>query len=114
MNGKELLMGLSYIDQTLIQESEMEGKRTKGILRRPLLVAAMVALMLFLVGCAAVVLLHLEDLRIREEPAPGVFSSRENDFDATPESFLAFPFVVSAHSVFLPWYLIRKNDRPVP
>lgn len=44
MNGKELLMGLSYIDQTLIQESEMEEKRTKGILRRPLLVAAMVAL----------------------------------------------------------------------
>lgn len=67
MNGKELLMGLSHIDQTLIQESEMEGKRTKGTLRRPLLVAAMVALMLFLVGCAAVVLLHLEDLRIREE-----------------------------------------------
>lgn len=67
MNGKELLMGLSYIDRKLIEESEMETDREKAPFRRPLLVAAMVALMLFLVGCAAVVLLHLEDLRIGEE-----------------------------------------------
>lgn len=67
MNGKELLMGLSYIDRKLIEESEMKTDREKAPFRRPLLVAAMVALMLFLVGCAAVVLLHLEDLRIREE-----------------------------------------------
>lgn len=70
MNGQNLLIGLSHIDRKFIEESENDTIGTKNstlkeptqgrkIFRKPLLIAAIVALMLFLMGCAAVVLLHL-------------------------------------------------------
>lgn len=68
MNGRNLLVGLSYIDQKYIEESEMEtiGIRGGKTLRRPLLIAVLVALMLLLVGCAVVYVLSLQKLQIGE------------------------------------------------
>lgn len=67
MNGQNLLMGLSYIDRKFIEESEQEtisvGSRRRT-LRRPLLIAAVIAMMLLLVGCAVVYVLRLQDLKI--------------------------------------------------
>ena len=57
MNGKELFLGLSYINRKYIEEAEKDtvssfsGKK-RGRLRRPLLIAAVIALTLLLVGCA--------------------------------------------------------------
>ena len=64
MNGQNLLMGLSYIDRKFIEESEMDAlpKQNRRTVRRPLLVAAIVALMLLLVGCAVVYVLSLKDM----------------------------------------------------
>ena len=78
MNGQNLLIGLSHIDRKFIEESEndtvsaMKGTyensvQGRKVFRKPLLVAAIVALMLFLMGCAAVVLFHLNDLKIGEQ-----------------------------------------------
>lgn len=78
MNGQNLLIGLSHIDRKFIAESEYDTVTgTKGtyeksvqgrkIFRKPLLIAAIIALMLFLMGCAAVVLFHLNDLKIGEK-----------------------------------------------
>ena len=78
MNGKNLLIDLSHIDRKFIEESENDTICTKNsthkepaqgrkVFRKPLLIAAIVALMLFLMGCAAVILLHLDDLRVGEE-----------------------------------------------
>lgn len=66
MNGQNLLMGLSYIDRKFIEESEMDAmpKQGRRPLRRPLLVAAIVALMLLLVGCAVVHIMRMQDLHI--------------------------------------------------
>ena len=61
MNGKELFLGLSYISRTYIDEAERDtvsnhggreraGASTVRGLRRPLLVAALAALLLLLVG----------------------------------------------------------------
>ena len=66
MNGQDLLMGLSYIDRKYIQESEQgtipkQGRRT---IRRPLLVAAIVALMLLLVGCTIAYVLRMQNLHV--------------------------------------------------
>ena len=61
MNGKDLMTGLSFIDQTLIEESQREGlfreaapRSPRKSLRRPLLLAAAVLLAAALVGCAVV------------------------------------------------------------
>ena len=51
MNGQELLMGLSYIDRKFIEESEQDTipKQNKRTIRRPLLVAAIVVLIIAVV-----------------------------------------------------------------
>lgn len=67
MNGKDLLIGLGDISQKYYEEAENEtistGHRT---LRRPLLIAAIVALMLLLMGCAVVYALRLQDMKLGE------------------------------------------------
>lgn len=69
MNGQNLLIGLSYIDRKYIEESEqavLPGPAGKP-LRRPLLIAAIAALMLLLVGCAIVYVLRLQDMAFGQE-----------------------------------------------
>ena len=68
MNGKDLLIGLGDISQKYYQEAEQDvavsGHRR---LKRPLLVAAIIALTLALVGCAVVYALRLQDMSIGKE-----------------------------------------------
>ena len=71
MNGKDLFLGLSYIDRKYIEEAERDTvsdrMRTSATpLRRPLLVAAIIALTLLLVGCAVVYALRLQDMKFGE------------------------------------------------
>ncbi len=85
MNGKDLLIDMSYIDRELIEESETETVGGKKIVfKRPLLIAAILGLMIFLLGCA-VVALHLEDLRIGQEPyrEPARYNKEGEKFPAT-------------------------------
>lgn len=72
MNGKDIFLGLKYVGEDLVEEaeygsfSEKEKKKTSGIRslgRRPLLIAALIGLMLFLMGCAWVVM-KMQDLKI--------------------------------------------------
>lgn len=67
MKGKNLFVGLSDIDPKYIEEAETETiakPSGRSILRRPLLVAAILALMLALVGCAAVYVMKMQDMKI--------------------------------------------------
>lgn len=69
MNGKDLLVGLGYISTAYFEEAEtasLSPSRTRT-LRRPLLVAAIIALTLLLVGCAVVYALRLQDLSVGQE-----------------------------------------------
>lgn len=54
MNGKELLMGVGNINPRYYEEAETEGFSTRKRIRRPLLIAAIVALTILLIGCAVV------------------------------------------------------------
>lgn len=68
MKGKNLFMGLSYIDRKYIDEAENDTLEARRItFRKPLLVAALVALMLLLVGCAVVYLLSMQEIRLGEQ-----------------------------------------------
>ena len=66
MNGQNLLIGLSYIDRKYIEESEQAGITGQGkrLLQRPVLIAAIVALMLLLVGCTIAYVMRMQDLHI--------------------------------------------------
>lgn len=70
MNGKDLLMGLGNISPRYYDEGENDSLRegkTHGIARRPLLVAAILALTLLLVGCAVAYSLRLRDIAFGEK-----------------------------------------------
>lgn len=56
MKGKKLLVGLSYIDRKYIEEAENDSLPTRNSLKKPLFIAALIALMLFMMGCAWVVM----------------------------------------------------------
>lgn len=74
MNGKNILVGLSYIDRKYIEESEEDMRSEKVALnprrmsaRKIWLIAAVVAMLLMLVGCGVAYALHLQSLKIGEE-----------------------------------------------
>ena len=68
MNGQEIFLGLSYISRKYIEEAETEtvsgGAGKAHRIRRPFLLAAVTALLLLLVGCAAVYVLKMEHVKI--------------------------------------------------
>lgn len=72
MNGKDILYGLNYIGDDLIEKAEKgqfpnEEPRETRTVPRYLLIAAIIALMLFLMGCAAAVVLHLDRMKLGEK-----------------------------------------------
>lgn len=74
MNGKDIFLGLMYIGEDLIDEAEcgkypqksgMEKEGRGDALRRPLFIAAVIALMALLVGCAVAYVLSLDSVKIK-------------------------------------------------
>jgi len=80
MNGKDIFLGLKYIGSDLIekaefgefpQEAEKAVTPKKRIhFRRPVLIAAVIALILLLVGCAVVCMLSTRELKLGEQQVP--------------------------------------------
>ena len=69
MNGKDLMIGLGYISLSYFEEAETDSlspSRSRSF-RRPLLVAALITVMLLLVGCAVVYTLRLQQLSVGQE-----------------------------------------------
>lgn len=70
MNGQEIFLGLSYISRKYIEEAETEtvsgGRGKAHRIRRPFLLAAVIALLLLLVGCAVVYVLRMQSLKVGE------------------------------------------------
>ena len=78
MNGQEIFLGLSYISRKYIEEAETEtvsgGRGKAHRIRRPFLLAAVIALLLLLVGCAAVYVLKMEHVKISSGTAQQDYS----------------------------------------
>lgn len=71
MKGEDLFRGLNEVDPKFIEEAEtvthLQGERKLLSLRRPVLVAAIIAMLLMLVGCTVVYLLRMRDLKLGEQ-----------------------------------------------
>ena len=78
MNGKDIFLGLKYVGEDLIEKAEygrfpakaeMNEKKANvhRRIRRPLLVAAVIAMMLLLVGCAVVYMLSMKEIKIGQQ-----------------------------------------------
>lgn len=74
MNGMDILNGLEYIGSDLVELAEFgpfsagaeKEKNSPRKVRRHFLLAALIALLLVLVGCAAVYILKMQDVKIGE------------------------------------------------
>ena len=78
MNGKDIIWGLKHVSDSLVEEAEYgqfptraekteEKGRTRRLLRRPFLVAAIIAMMLLLVSCAVVYMLSMKEIKLGEQ-----------------------------------------------
>ena len=75
MTSFQLLKGLTGIDSEFLVSVEQQTARQKEMklqnrIRKPFLLAALIALLLMLVGCGIVYVLHLQDLKIGEQTVP--------------------------------------------
>lgn len=75
MTSFQLLKGLTDIDSEFLvsveqQTGRQKEKKSRRGIHRPFLLAALIALLLMLVGCGIVYVLHLQDLRIGEQTVP--------------------------------------------
>ena len=90
MNGKDIFLGLKYVGDDLIEKAEYGQFPTKAehtatqkkrmSIRRPFLIAAIIALLMMLVGCAVVYVLSMQEIKLgerhrlrkhRRSPQPG-------------------------------------------
>ena len=72
MNGKDLLQAMDYVKGKYIQEAETvlpEKARPRLSLRRPLMVAALVAMAMLLVGCAVVYVWKMQNIKVGDQTA---------------------------------------------
>ena len=78
MNGKDILLGLKYVGDDLIEkaeygqfptaaEKEEQKKNTRPRIRRPLLIAAVITTMLLLVGCAVAYVLSIQNMKVGDD-----------------------------------------------
>ena len=77
MNGKDIFLGLKYIGDDLIEKAEYGQFPTKAehtatqkkrmSIRRPFLIAAIIVMMLLLVGCAVIYVLSLQEIKLGDQ-----------------------------------------------
>lgn len=77
MNGKDVFLGLKYVGDDLIEKAEYGQFPTKAehtatqkkrmSIRRPFLIAAIIAMMLLLVGCAVIYVLSLQEIKLGDQ-----------------------------------------------
>ena len=78
MNGKDMIRSLKYVSDSIVEEAEygtfpvradnaVKNEKNHKVFRRPFLVAAIIAMMLLLVGCAMVYMLSLKEIKLGEQ-----------------------------------------------
>lgn len=95
MNGKDIFLGLKYVGDDLIEKAEYgqfpakeKNRETSRLsLRRPFLLAAIIALLLMLVGCAVVYMLSMKEIRIGQQ------QTYQDVFEYDPESGQAVAYL---------------------
>lgn len=95
MNGKDIFLGLKYVGDDLIEKAEYGAFPTKAetkettrrLVRRPFLIAAIIAMLLFLVGCAVVYVLSMKEINIGQQ------TTWQDVFEYDPDSGQAVAYL---------------------
>ena len=91
MNGKDLFLGMNYVNAEFVDEAEavteLKGEKRILSLRRSVLIAALIAMLLMLVGCAVVYMLSMKEIHIGQQQA------YQDVFEYDPESGQAVAYL---------------------
>ena len=91
MKGEDLFLGLNYVNEEFIGEAEtvtrLTGERKLLSLRRPVLIAAIIAMLLMLVGCAVVYVLRMKEIHIGQQ------QSLQDVFEYDPDTGEAIAYI---------------------
>ncbi|MBQ7129949.1 MAG: hypothetical protein IJO21_02770 [Oscillospiraceae bacterium] len=125
MTGKDLFTGLSYIDRKYIEEAEKGTlkknaeltivKQERKARKRPriLLIAAIVALMLLLVGCVAVVFMGLQERTIGSHVADMLPPGQEESVTTQRDVVTLFGYQGTPHyQAMQEWYAFTESYDP--
>ncbi|MDO5400968.1 MAG: hypothetical protein Q4F17_08320 [Eubacteriales bacterium] len=113
MNGKDIFIGLGHIDRKFVEEAEHgQFPRSKiHTLKRPLLLAAVIAMVLMLAGCAVVYAMGLQDLKLGdyETDAGNLAGFGETSYQAiTFAGFQGSPAYQAAQE----WFEFEESYQP--
>lgn len=71
MNGQDIVLGMNYVETKFVEEAEAVTALTHSkkavFLRRPILIAAIIAMLLLLVGCTVLYISSIQELWLGEE-----------------------------------------------
>ena len=91
MNGEDLFRGLSFVNAKFIDEAEtvtqLQGEKKILSLYRPVLIAAIIAMLLMLVGCAVVYVLRMKEIHIGQQ------QTYQDVFEYDPDTGEAIAYV---------------------
>ncbi len=91
MKGEDLFRGLNEVDPKFIEEAEtvthLQGERKLLSLRRSVLIAAVIAMLLMLVGCAIVYVLSMKEIHIGQQ------QTYQNVFEYDPDTGEAVAYI---------------------
>lgn len=110
MKGEDLFRGLNYINTAFVEEAEtvtqLKEERTLLSLRRPVLIAAIVAMLAMLVGCAVAYVLSMNALKLGDQTAT------RDVFEYDPNSGEAVSYVGQETYTQQVLTLAGMNDTP--
>ncbi len=122
MNGRDIFMGLKYVGDDLIEQAERgefcakEAGRRKTV--RPLLLAALIALMLLLVGCAVVYALSMQNFKmengVQEEPIFAPSSGELEGYRSVDQQILTLTGLrgSASYQASQEWFRFRREYDP--
>ena len=113
MTGKDLLTAMSGIEGRYIAEAAPAAAPQRRSLRRPLLVAAAIAVALLLVGCGIVYALRLQDMSIGKETYTQRFDDKGKAIDPVEKSLdIITPYGRSGDAIqqaLKEWYEFQES-----
>ena len=128
MNGKDILLGLKYVGDDLIEKAEYgqfparAGKTEKKgnsrrSIRRPLLIAAIIATMLLLVGCAVAYVLSIQNMKVGDDHYVTPVFDEYNEYqgDVTvPQQILTLAGIkgTPSYQAAQEWFEFKKSYDP--
>lgn len=122
MNGRDIFMSLKYVGDDLIEQAECgefcakEAGRRKTV--RPLLLAALIALMLLLVGCAVVYALSMQNFKmengVQEEPIFAPSSGELEGYRSVDQQILTLTGLKgsASYQASQEWFRFRREYDP--